>query len=310
MKYIAFDISNILYRTFYANKTADEETVAGLAHHAALTTLNKYNRVFKPHKLILCCDRKSWRKEYTASEEAITPKPYKGNRRQKMTPAEQAKYAAFMDHLREFEDIMREHTSVITLAEIGLEADDIMAGVCQVLTLDEDNEIILVTADQDMIQLLRYPNVRLIDPASGKDRTLDDWDGDADLFMFEKCIRGDRGDHVQSAYPRVKKTRIMKAWNDDFERANMMNETWIAPPLGEEEEGKEYIVKQLFKENQLLMDLTMQPDNIQLNIIKTVLTGLKDPGTFSYFHFMRFLGRYKMEKLSQNVETFAKMLNK
>ncbi len=305
MRYIAFDISNILYRTFYANKSDDDTTIAGLAHHAALTTLNKYNREFKPHKLILCCDRKSWRKAYTASEEAVTPKQYKGNRRQKMTPAEQKKYAAFMDHLREFEEIIDEHTSVITMAEIGLEADDIMAGVCQVLTMDEDNEVILVTADKDMIQLLRYPNVRLIDPASGKDRTLDEWDGDANLFMFEKCIRGDRGDWVQSAYPRVKKTRIMKAWNDDFELANMMNETWIHP-----DDGKEYIVKQLFKENQLLMDLTKQPDDIQLTIVKTVLRGLKDPGTFSYFHFMRFLGKYKMEKLSQNVETFTKMLNK
>lgn len=313
MRYIAFDISNILYRTFYANKSTDDTTIAGLAHFAALTTLNKYNRVFKPHKLIFCCDRKSWRKEYTASEEAITPKMYKGNRLekiQKMSPSEQAKYARFKEHLVEFEELMREHTSVITLAEIGLEADDIMAGVCQVLTMDEDNEVILVTADQDMIQLLRYPNVRLIDPASGKDRTLDDWDGDADLFMFEKCIRGDRGDWVQSALPRVKKTRIMKAWTDDFERANLMNETWRAPPVGDEEKGKEYIVKQLFKENQLLMDLTMQPDDIQLTVIKTVLAGLKDPGTFSYFHFMRFLGKYEMKKLSESIDNFTKMLSK
>jgi len=305
MKYIAFDISNILYRTFYANKSDDDTTIAGLAHHSALTTLNKYHREFKPHKLIMCCDRKSWRKEYTASEEAITPKQYKGNRRQKMSKSEEIKYAKFMDHLAEFEEIMRDQTSVITLAGNGLEADDLMAGVCQILTMDPENEVILVSADRDMTQLLRYPNVRLIDPASGKDLTLDEWGGDADLFMFEKCFRGDRGDWVQSAYPRIKKTRIMKAWDDDFELANIMNETWIHP-----DNKKEYVVKHLFKENQLLMDLTKQPDNIQLDIVKTVLHGLKNPGSFSYFKFVGFLGKYKMKKLSQNIETFTKMLSK
>ena len=307
MKYIAFDITNILYRTFFAHKTDDNVTIAGLAHHTALTTLNKYFREFKPHKLIMCFDRRSWRKDYTASDDAITHKLYKGNRRQKMTPKEKAKYMQFLDHIREFEEIMRDHTTIVTMAGDGLEADDLMAGVCQVLTMDEDNEVILVSADKDMIQLLQYPNVRLIDPASGKDRTLDDWDGDANLFMFEKCIRGDAGDNVQSALPRVEKTRIMKAWNDDYERANLMNETWS---LTIDDVEREYVVKQLFKENELLMDLSMQPEHIQEANIRTVLRELKSPGNFSYFHFMRFLGKYEMKKVAQNADNFVKMLSR
>jgi hypothetical protein len=304
MKYIAFDITNILYRTFYAHKSDDDVTIAGLAHHTAFTTLNKYFREFKPHKLIMCFDRHSWRKDYTASDDALTPKQYKGNRRQKMTPKDQEKYKKFLEHISEFEEIVRDHTTITVLAGDGLEADDLMAGVCQVLTLDEDNEIILVSADKDMIQLLKYPNVRLIDPASGKDRTLEEWDGDADLFMFEKCIRGDAGDNVQSALPRVKKTRIWKAYNDDYERANLMNETWTDP------NDNEYVVKQLFKENDLLMNLSGQPEHIQTAIVRTVLKGLDDPGEFSYFHFMRFLGKYEMKKLAQNADNFVKLLSR
>ena len=304
MKYIAFDITNILYRTFYAHKSDDVTTIAGLAHHTAFTTLNKYFREFKPHKLIMCFDRHSWRKDYTASDDAITPKQYKGNRRQKMSPKDQEKYKMFLEHIREFEGIVRDHTTIITLAGDGLEADDLMASVCQVLTLDDDNEVILVSADKDMIQLLGYPNVRLIDPASCKDRTLDDWDGDANLFMFEKCIRGDSGDNVQSALPRVKKTRIMKAWVDDYERANLMNETWTDP------NDNEYIVKQLFKENELLMDLSAQPEHIQAAMVRIVLKGLADPGAFSYFHFMKFLGKYEMKKLAQNADNFVNLLSR
>jgi len=304
MKYIAFDITNILYRTFYAHKSDDVTTIAGLAHHTAFTTLNKYFREFKPHKLIMCFDRHSWRKDYTASDDAITPKQYKGNRRQKMSPKDQEKYKMFLEHIGEFEEIVRDHTTIITLAGDGLEADDLMAGVCQVLTLEDNNEVILVSADKDMIQLLGYPNVRLIDPASGKDRTLDDWDGDANLFMFEKCIRGDAGDNVQSALPRVKKTRIMKAWADDYERANLMNETWTDP------NNNEYVVKQLFKENELLMDLSAQPEHIQAAVVRIVLKGLSNPGEFSYFHFMRFLGKYEMKKLAQNADNFVGLLSR
>ena len=155
-----------------------------------------------------------------------------------------------------------------------------------------------------MIQLLGYPNVRLVDPATGKDRTLDEWDGDADLFMFEKCIRGDMGDNVQSALPRCRKTRILKAYKDDFEKANLMNETWTDP------DDHEFVVKKLFKENMLLMSLSHQPEDIQRTIIETVLQNLDQPGEFSYFHFMKFLGRFELKKLAQNADMFVGMLSR
>lgn len=304
MKYIIFDISNILYRTFYANKSEDDITLAGLAQHSALLTIQKYYKLFTPHKIVMAFDRSSWRKEYTKSDMCISPRQYKGNRRKTMTPAERAKYEKFIGHLNDFEELMRKQTTIISLAGDGLEADDLIAGAVQVLSLDDTNEMIVVTADKDMIQLLGYPNVRLIDPATGMDRTLDEWNGDVNLFMFEKCMRGDLGDNVQSALPRVRKTRIHKAYTDEFERANMMNETWT------DQNGKEYVVKNLFKENQLLMDLSKQPEDIQLQIVTEVLDSMENPGTFSYFHFMKFLGRFELKKLAENADQFVDMLSR
>ncbi len=305
MKYLVFDITNILYRTFFAHKTEDDITVAGLASHTALVTINKYFRTFKPHKIIMCFDRTSWRKEYTKSDECVSGKPYKGNRRQKMTPKEKERYELFLSHLNDFEDLVRDNTSIITLAGEGLEADDLAAAVVQTVSVtDEEAEFIVVSADKDLIQLLGYPNVRLINPADGKDRTLKDWEGDAELFMFEKCIRGDTGDNVQSALPRCRKTRIMKAYNDDYEKANLMMETW------HDAHGKEFRVKDLFAENQKLMDLRHQPDYIQKRMVHSVLEGMDDPGTFSYFHFMKFLGKYDLKKVAQQAENFVPMLSR
>ena len=303
MKYMILDISNLLYRTYYANKNEDELTIAGLAQHQALLTLNKYYREHNPDKIVMAFDRKAWRIEYTTSELCISGKKYKGHRRKDMTEKERTKYENFLEHLRQFEELMKLHTSVICLAADGLEADDLVAGFVQKYASPE-NEIIAISTDKDYIQILQHENVKLIDPASGKERTLEEWGGDAGLFMFEKCIRGDTGDNVQSAYPRVRKTRIMKAWEDPLERVNMMEETWV------NQEGKTMVVKEVFKENEMLMDLSKQPQEWRDLMNKTIEENMENPGAFSLGKFMLFLGKFEMKKVADNVTTFAEMLSR
>lgn len=313
-RYLLLDITNLLYRTFYAHKSEDDLTIAGLAQHTGLVMLNKMFRDYTPHKMIMCFDRRSWRKDYTESDECISQKPYKGNRRQKMTPKEKEKYQQFLKHLDSFETLIRDHTSIITLADEGLEADDLIAGAVQILSdpqlspIDDDdqssNELIVVSADKDLIQLLGYPNTTLIDPNTGKKRTLQEWDNDVDWFMFEKCIRGDRGDNVQSAKPNIKVNRLKRAYQDSYQYANLMNETWTMP------DGREVRVKDLYNENKLLMDLHEQPEYIQKRMFKTILQGLENPGHFSYFHFMKHLGQFELKKIAEQAETFIPMLSR
>ena len=124
------------------------------------------------------------------------------------------------------------------------------------------------------------------------------------MFIFEKCIRGDSGDNVQSAYPRVRKTRIMKAWNEPLERVNMMEETWT------NQLGKTMLVKELFKENELLMDLAKQPQEWRDLMNHTIEENMVNPGKFSLFHFMRFLGKFEMHKVADNVTTYSEMLSR
>ncbi|KKL80333.1 hypothetical protein LCGC14_2005780 [marine sediment metagenome] len=307
---LVFDVSNMLYRTFFANKLKHSvEESAGLAHHSALITLNKYFRNFKPHKVMMAFDRTSWRKAYTADELCISGKPYKGNRRQNMTPAEKEMFVKFLNHLSDFEDMMTKQTSVMCLACKGLEADDLIAGVVEIFP---DDEVVIVSADKDLMQLLRNDKVKLIDPASGKDRREllnSDYNGDVDYFMFEKCIRGDAGDNVQSAFPGVRKTRIKKAYADAFEKVNLMNEMWSMGEPGTDE-FKEHIVKELFAENQLLMDLSDQPDIIKDRIKATIYEAIENPGKYSHFHFLKFLGKYELKKIAEQVDNFVRMLSR
>lgn len=305
----------MLYRTFFAQTNETDDTIAGLATHSALVTLNKYFKQFKPDKVIMAFDRASWRKQYTASDLCISGKAYKGNRRQDMTPAQRAKYQRFMEHMREFEALIAEHTTIISLQAEMLEADDLIAGVCQLYGSDEDNEIIIISTDTDLLQLKKYPSVRVISPATDKEQHLEDFDGDAELYVFTKCIRGDSTDNVQSAYPGVRMTRIKKAYADPFERANLMKEKWkgLRTVMQDGEpttEPHEFVVEDLFEENQMLINLEMQPDPIRRLIERSVAEAMAKDRHFSMFHILRFIGKYKLVKIKDSLDQYIPMLSR
>lgn len=302
MHWLVFDITNMLHRTFFSNHgTEDEQTIAGMASHMALTTLYKYFKMVKPDRVVLAMDRSSWRKVYTASEDCVSKKPYKGNRRQDLTPAQAEKYARFINHLREFEKLITDHTSIITMQGEGLEADDLMGGFCQ-LTNPETDEVTVITTDSDMSQLLKHKHVRVISPATDKDHNLSEYNDDAEFYLFVKCIRGDSTDNIQSAFPRVRMDRLRKAYTDPYEMVKLMEETWT------NQNGTVMNVKDLYNENRLLIDLEKQPEDIRDRIDQTILTALQANKEFSMFYFLRFVGKYKLVRIQESIDNYLPML--
>lgn len=307
MRYLIFDVSNMLHKTFYAYNTDDDITIAGMASQTALVTLNKYYKKYRPDKIIMAFDRPSWRISYTKSDECLSGLVYKGERRKDQTESQKERYKLFKQHVADFEELIRENTSIISLARTNLEADDLIAGAVQLITMEDDeNEAIIVSADKDFMQLLRYDNVYLVDPATGDERTLEEYEFDANLFMFEKCFRGEGkgGDNVQNAYPRLRRNKIVEAYTDEFARTNLMNHTWEHPIS-----KKTFRVGDLHKENQLLMDLEKQPEHIQIDIIEAVMAGMANPGKFEYFKFIKYCGKHGLEKVKDGSDQYIDMLS-
>lgn len=301
--WLVFDISNILYRTFFAQREETDDVIAGLATHSALTTLNKYFKAYKPSRgVVMAFDRSSWRKEYTASEACLSKKPYKGKRRQDMTPSQKEKYARFLEHIDEFEQLIAEHTTIITLAQPTLEADDLIAGFCQ-FNSSEEEPIVVITADSDMLQLVKNPGVSVISPATDKPQSLEEYFNDPEYYVFQKCIRGDSSDNVMSAYPRVRSARIRKAYEDEFERVQLMKERWTSP------DGVEFVVEDLFAENELLIHLEKQPQDIRDLIEAVVTVAIAKNRQFSMFHLLKFIGKYKLNRIKESLDQYIPMLS-
>lgn len=312
---------NVLHKTFYVHQTDDFDILVKLAFHASFMTLNKYYKLYKPDTLICVFDRANWRVDYTKSDKCYSDRLYKGTRRQIMTQKQAAQYELFKQFVKDFESLIREHTAMVCLACDKLEADDLIAGLCYMYggsdsgsdnksTYEHDvfndipKDIVIVSADKDLLQLLRYENVKLIDPATGRARTLEKWNNDVDYFLYEKSLTGDTGDNIQSALPRLRKTKILEAFNDIYEHTNLMQRTWI------DQNERTMEVSKLVKENILLTNLTHQPAVIQSLIWETITYEMNNRGKYSHFHFLKFLGKYELKNVSKSLDQFIPMLSK
>ena len=220
-------------------------------------------------------------------------------RRVDSTPAQAAKYAAFQKHIGEFEAIMGDHTTIITLSADQLEGDDCIAAW---ITRNPERNHTIISGDKDFVQLLKYDNVQLLDPATDKLRTVDD----PKYYMFLKLFRGEPAstDNVCSAYPKLRETKIQEAYKDSFALTNLRNATWT------DHDGRIMEVGKLLDENKLLMDLTAQPEHIQDIMDQLVVSALMKKRQFSHFKFLKFLGKFELKKIAEQLESFVPMLSK
>ena len=291
MKRMIIDTPNLLFRVHSANqkiKSDDDDLNAGLAMHMCFRTVLSHYKKHKPDQVAFAFEgRNNWRKEYTKSDACVSKRLYKGNR------VYTASNEIFFQLVDSFKEFLKLHTTSTVLNADRVEGDDLIAGFTKRFS-EAGDEIIILSGDKDFTQLLRHKNVRLINPDKGKERTCDD----PEFFMFEKCFRGDGGDNVMTAYPRIRSTRIEKAYKDSFEFTNIMNETWSVKDPETGEITQTFLVKDLFEENKLLMDLDSQPQEIKELIQQTIDEAIESRAQFSYFHFMKFLGEYQLKAIA------------
>jgi len=324
MRYLLVDTANTFFRARHsAFRASDTEEKVAFALHVTMASINKAHRDQKADHVIFCLEGRSWRKDFY--------EPYKKNRavaRQALTEKEAEEDKAFWESFDEMNKFVKEGTNCTTLQHKELEADDLIAGWIQSHPNDEH---VIVSSDSDFYQLLAN-NVKQYNGISDELHTLEgifDKKGnrvldkktkepkvvpDPKWILFEKCMRGDATDNVFSAYPGVRKkgTRnkvgLVEAFEDKKKKGyswnNMMLQRWI------DHNEVEHRVLDDYERNCILVDLTMQPDDIKIKIAETIAEGSKAKQVpMVGAKFLKFCGKYDLVKLSDNASTMAEWMS-
>ncbi len=337
MKYLLIDTSNMFFRARHqAHRAADTWTKLGLALHLTIMSANKVARDLGADHVVFALEGRSWRKD--------AYKPYKANRavaRGKMSETEAEEDKLFWETYDELTKYLSTRTNCSVIRCATAEADDVIA---RWIALHPQDEHTIVSTDSDFVQLVA-PNVRLYNGINDHLFTVDGvrngkgqnmaftiesnskikvGKADADFVppadyakwvLFLKCMRGDPGDNVFSAFPgvRIKGTKnsvgLTEAFADRDRKGyswnNLMLQRWV------DHESVEHQVIADYERNSMLIDLTAQPQEVKDTVDAAIREQIshRDIGMVGA-HFLRFCGKYELTKLSDQAEPVGRWLNK
>lgn len=324
MIYALIDTANTFFRARHiASRNSETSEKIGMALHLSFSSVNQSVKRFGVDHVVFCLEGRSWRKDYY--------KPYKANRKldhAAMTEAEVEENKMFWDTYEKFTTYLTEKTNCSVIRHEHAEADDIIA---RFVDLHPNDTHYILSSDTDYAQLISE-NVHQYNGISNQLITLNGYHdeknkividkktkepklfGDPNFILFEKCMRGDSTDNVFSAYPGVRtkgsknKIGLIEAYADrnkqGFNWNNMMLQRWA------DHDGVEHRVKDDYERNRVLIDLRAQPEDIKDGVDTRIKESVRTTVTPQVgVHFMKFCGKYELQKLSEQAETYAKWLN-
>ncbi len=322
--YILVDSLNMFFRAKHVGGGKDIDMRVGMAMHIMFNSIKKVWRDFDGDHVVMCLEGRSWRKDFYT--------PYKANRKvtmDKRSVKEQEDDELFFESYNDLTEFLDKRTNCSVIQQPNAEADDLIATWIQ--QHPDDNHVI-VSTDSDFYQLLA-PNVtqyngttdQIVSLEGFKNAKTGEWVIDKktnevktpvvpEWVLFEKCVRGDSADNVFSAYPgaRLKgtknKTGITEAYEDrhtgGYNFNNFMLQRWV------DHEEQEHRVRDDFERNKILIDLTMQPDEVKEES-KAIIEEAKKQDTKQQVgvYFMKFCAKWNLERMSQNPGDYAEFLN-
>ena len=318
-----------------AHRAADTWTKLGFALHLTIMSANKVARDLGCDHVVFALEGRSWRKDHY--------KPYKANRavaRGAMTETEAEEDKLFWETYDELTKYLSTRTNCSVIRCATAEADDVIA---RWIALHPQDQHTIVSTDSDFVQLVA-PNVQLYNGVNDHLFSVDGVrDGKGKSLSFEiksnskikvnkhdpkfvlpkdyqkwvlflKCMRGDPGDNVFSAYPgvRIKGTKKSVGLTEAFEDRNKKGYAWNNMMLQRwtDHNQKELRVLDEYERNCTLIDLTAQPQEIK-DVVDAAIreqVSHKDVGMVGA-QFLKFCGKYELTKLSDHADAVGRWMN-
>ena len=272
-------ISNLMVSLNTYNK--NQEVNEDLIRHMVLNSLRAYKVKFegKYGEMVICCDgRNYWRRE-------LFPY-YKAGRKQDRASST-LDWTLIFETLNKIRDEIKEYFPYVVIDVEGAEADDIIAVLVQ--NKSPFDATLILSGDKDFMQLQKHHNVDQYAPVQKRFVKTDD----ADAFLKEQILRGDRGDGIPNCLSP----------DDVFVRgARQKPSSKKKLGLWMEQSPDEYSEDVLrgFKRNQSLIDLEFVPEHLREQILE--LYSQSESGDrsklFSYFV------KHKLKNLMENIQEF------
>ena len=333
MKFAIIDINNLVHRSKHVIQNYDSfDECVGLVLTIVFNSIKKTYDRFGAEHCVACFDSYSWRKGLYEGYKANREKDFNN-----LSPQKIEEHQIIKTVLNDLRYFLKDFTNVTVLDAESIEADDFVARWVQ-LHDDEVFNHVIISGDGDFKQLVTN-NVELFNPLTpnklytlegififdgkkaGKGLTvqkhgqtwkvqMNNKTSKPETFepqweLFKKCIRGDSSDNIKSAFPRVRETRMRKAWEDKggLEWNNFINEMW-----GPEDARQS--VRKRYDMNRKLVDLTQQPEHIISIMDNAMFEALKKErkqmvGTY----FTKFCSRYRLNNLLNQADSVVRILS-
>jgi 5'-3' exonuclease len=323
MTYILIDTANMFFRARHVARGSVDMKI-GLCYLIMFNSIKKAFNDFGNGHVVFCLEGRSWRRSIY--------EPYKKNRdatRDALTPREQEDDEMFWEAYQELLDYLNTKTNCSVLQEENSEADDLIA---RWIHNHLDDEHVIISSDSDFYQLIS-DNVSMYNGIANQHITINGiYDDKGKVVMdkktnapkaiptptyalFEKCVRGDTSDNIFSAYPGARKkgsrnkTGIQEAYDDrenqGFAWNNFMLQKWT------DHNDIEHVVRDDYERNKILIDLTLQPDEIKEACDSKIVEAVQKEITPQVgIHFMKFCGKHDLQRMSEQAQDYAAFLNK
>jgi len=259
-----------------------------LVRHMVLNKIRVIRQMYKQGvygNIVVACDGKNnWRR-------VVFPQ-YKASRRSARN-ASDFDWDSIFEILNKIRDELMNNFGYIVIHMDGAEADDIIASLVLEYGVDlntEDAErIVIVSGDKDFVQLQRFANVQQYDPV--KNRVIKE--SNPIFFVKQHIIKGDKGDGVPN---------ILSSDNCFVEgvRQRKITEKFIREF---DYESQPEDVQRNYKRNELLIDLTKVPDDIQQKTLSTYASEQKTI-LFRKQKMFNYFISYRLKNLMEHVGEF------
>ena len=246
---VIVDFNGLAIGSIMGQLQRGEELSENLVKHIILNNLRVYRNKYKEvdyGKMVIACDSYSWRKEVFPEYKAAR----KANRE-----SDKHDWQQIFDLIESTLQDLRENFPYAVIKIDSAEADDIIGALTVEMSDFGGEDVVIISADKDFIQLQQYGHVIQWSPMFNKMIKEDN----PRKYLFEHLLKGDAGDGVPNANshddvfvtaarqtPMTQKA-IDKYWNnrDDLEMIMKPN------------------VFRNFMRNVQMIDLTNTPDGIR-----------------------------------------------